>query len=379
MNGTAGGQAMMGQDTVSIVGGKLSFEHYLLVQHGIGSNKSRLNDKFQEINVTGIDQLTLTATGAAQDTTAASGTRSGIERGWLRVGLISVSPYSFTLLDYPPGAWTPIWYDDHPVEAFKEAKYDPGPPWLQTLNGGDAMLEWNGGESSTQSLNGVNSIDVSAYDEVWLVVLSAVEWTSSPADGLNSTNANPVGHPGYSIVAGTNTVDNIVLFNPVYGGANSGLQTATPGSSVTWSNYKSASPSENQDDYIDDTYWPKDGSRFGLDPQYAQTNGSYYIDCVSGKIHFSSNLNGKTIVLDYISDSLGTDGEMQVHKFAEEAMYKWISHAVLASRANTPEYLVARYKRERSTAIRQAKLRLSNIKLEEITQIFRGKSKQIKH
>ena len=92
-----------------------------------------------------------------------------------------------------------------------------------------------------------------------------------------------------------------------------------------------------------------------------------------------SNIAGKTVVLDYISDSLGDDDEMQVHKFAEEAMYKWISHAVLASKANTPEYLVARYKKERFAAIRTAKLRLSNIKLEEITQILRGKSKQIKH
>jgi len=149
--------------------------------------------------------------------------------------------------------------------------------------------------------------------------------------------------------------------------------------STTWANYKSATPSENQDDYEDDTYWPMDGSRFGLDPQHAQANGSFYIDCMSGKIHFSSNISGKTVILDYISDSLGTDGEMQVHKFAEEAMYKWISHAVLASRANTPEYLVNRYKRERFAAIRTAKLRLSNIKLEEITQILRGKSKQIKH
>jgi len=151
-------------------------------------------------------------------------------------------------------------------------------------------------------------------------------------------------------------------------------------SSTTLNNYKSTTPSENNsNDYEDDVYWPAEGSRFGLDPQYAQTNGSFYIDCVSGKIHFSSNINGKTVILDYISDSLGTDGEMQVHKFAEEAMYKWISHAVLASRANTPEYLVARYKRERFAAIRTAKLRLSNIKLEEITQILRGKSKQIKH
>ena len=150
--------------------------------------------------------------------------------------------------------------------------------------------------------------------------------------------------------------------------------------STTWSNYKSTTPSENNnDDYKDDTYWPANGERYGLDPQHAQVNGSFYIDQVSGKIHFSSNISGKTVILDYISDSLGTDAEMQVHKFAEEAMYKWISHAVLASKANTPEYLVARYKKERFAAIRTAKLRLSNIKLEEITQILRGKSKQIKH
>ena len=150
--------------------------------------------------------------------------------------------------------------------------------------------------------------------------------------------------------------------------------------STTWANYKSATPSENNnDDYEDDTYWPIDGSRYGLDPQHAQANGSFYIDCVSGKIHFSSNISGKTVILDYISDSLGTDGEMQVHKFAEEAMYKWISHAILAGKSDIPEYQVNRFKKERFAAIRTAKLRLSNIKLEEITQILRGKSKQIKH
>jgi hypothetical protein len=149
--------------------------------------------------------------------------------------------------------------------------------------------------------------------------------------------------------------------------------------STTWSNYKSGTPSENQNDYQDDMYWPMDGTRYGLDPQHAQANGSFYIDDNTGKIHFSSNVSGKTVILDYISDSLGTDGEMQVHKFAEEAMYKWISHAILAGRANTPEYQVNRFKKERFAAIRTAKLRLSNLKLEELTQILRGKSKQIKH
>ena len=121
------------------------------------------------------------------------------------------------------------------------------------------------------------------------------------------------------------------------------------------------------------------GRRYGLDPQYAQSNGVFYIDQKRGVIRFSSNLANKIVTLKYISDGLGTDEEMVVHKFAEEAMYKYIAHAILATRANTPEYMVARFKREAAVAKRNAKLRLSNIKLEEITQVLRGKSKQIKH
>jgi len=149
--------------------------------------------------------------------------------------------------------------------------------------------------------------------------------------------------------------------------------------SKTWSNYNSATPSENQDDYQDDTYWKMSGNRYGLDPQHAQANGSFYIDPLTGFVHFSSNLSGKTVIIKYISDSLGTLEEMQVHKFAEEAMYKWMLYGILSTRANVRENVVRRFKKERFAAIRTAKLRLSNIKLEEITQVLRGKSKQIKH
>ena len=96
-------------------------------------------------------------------------------------------------------------------------------------------------------------------------------------------------------------------------------------------------------------------------------------------IHFSSNLSGETIILKYISDSLGTDEEMVVHKFAEDAMYKHIAYAMLSSRRNVPEYIIQRFRKERFAATRKAKLRLSNIKIEEISQVLRGKSKQIKH
>jgi len=212
------------------------------------------------------------------------------------------------------------------------------------------------------------------------------------ASTLNSTTANnnvnligetAVGTYSVDWLQGPSNTGKIQLWNSVsFDGIIDNIKVVRVGDgeeSTTWSSYKSATPSENQDDYQDDTYWPMDGSRYGLDPQHAQANGSFYIDCHSGKIHFSSNISGKTVILDYISDSLGTDGEMQVHKFAEEAMYKWISHAILAGSANVPEYQVNRFKRERFAAIRTAKLRLSNLKLEELTQILRGKSKQIKH
>ena len=158
------------------------------------------------------------------------------------------------------------------------------------------------------------------------------------------------------------------------------LQFAT--NSTTWDNFStntSAELQQNDFDYDDEIFDDNQGQRYGIDPQHAQVNGSYYIDELNGNLHFSSNLNGKKIILKYISDSLGSTSEMKVHKFAEEAMYKYIAHAILATRANTPEYLVQRFKREAFAAKRQAKLRLSNIKLEEITQILRGKSKHIKH
>ena len=149
--------------------------------------------------------------------------------------------------------------------------------------------------------------------------------------------------------------------------------------SDTWSAYKSSTPEDNVYRYDDGSYDLVIGERYGLEPKHAQVNGSFYIDELVGKIHFSSNINGKTLILEYISDSLGTDAEMQVHKFAEEAMYKSIIYAITSTMVGVPEYIINRYKKEKRAETRKAKLRLSNIKLEEITQILRGKSKWIKH
>tara|TARA_R100000734_G_C3319096_1_gene114260 strand:+ start:1215 stop:2111 length:897 start_codon:yes stop_codon:yes gene_type:complete len=152
--------------------------------------------------------------------------------------------------------------------------------------------------------------------------------------------------------------------------------------SNTWEKYKksgTATSNVSSFSYDSDRYDFLNGQRFGIDAQYAQSNGSFYIDDLKGLIHFSSNLSGKTVTLKYISDSLGTEGEMQIHKMAEEAMYKHISYAILSTASKIPEYIVQRARKEKIASTRKAKLRLSNIKLEEITQILRGSSKHIKH
>ena len=60
-------------------------------------------------------------------------------------------------------------------------------------------------------------------------------------------------------------------------------------------------------------------------------------------------------------------------------MYRSISYYLLSTRAGVQEYVVQRYRKDKSAALRNAKIRLSNIKLNEFVQVMRGKSKWIKH
>ena len=157
--------------------------------------------------------------------------------------------------------------------------------------------------------------------------------------------------------------------------------------SDTVTNFKTATPVDNQNNSDDDDYDLLNGQRFGLDPQQAQVNGSFFIDYATGKVHFSSNIAGKTVIIKYISDGLEgsvassevTSGASVIHKFAEEAVYKHILYGCLLARKETSPPKLQLIKKERFAETRKAKIRLSNIKLEEITQILRGKSKQIKH
>ena len=120
------------------------------------------------------------------------------------------------------------------------------------------------------------------------------------------------------------------------------------------------------------------GQRYGLEPQTSQKNGWFTINEREGVFSFSSELKDQIIVLEYISDGNAYDLDARIPKMAEEALYAHIIYAILSTSVGIQEYVVRRFKQERSAKLRNAKIRLSNIKLDQIIQVMRGKSKWLK-
>ena len=339
-----------------ITSGKVVFSHRTKsTAWAVPDNFGFTSTLHQELDVSDKEFVTLSASGEAVDILTANGFAADAP-GILRVGL-STSPPDPVCWNFLGTTGGQTRTTNHETTMFN----------LLNVNNESSYLEWNTSDNTADKE--LTMINVANHDTIYVIVVSFNEfYTGTPHSG-----------PAGSSKTETNSIDNISVVNAF---TNTSLisPAANITESSTWKSYKSTTPSANtNDDYEDDVYWPMTGSRFGLDPLHSQVNGSFYIDNRLGKIHFSSNLSGKTVVLDYISDSLGTDKEMQVHKFAEEAIYKWIAYGVLSARSNVQEYVVRRFKKEKFAETRKAKLRLSNIKLEEITQVLRGKSKQIKH
>jgi len=120
------------------------------------------------------------------------------------------------------------------------------------------------------------------------------------------------------------------------------------------------------------------GQRYGMNPELSQRNGWFTIDERRGMFTFTNNLKNKIVLIEYISDGNAYELDTRIPKMAEEALYAHIIHAVLSVSANVQEYIVRRFKQERSAKLRNAKIRLSNLKLDQIIQVMRGKSKWLK-
>jgi hypothetical protein len=127
---------------------------------------------------------------------------------------------------------------------------------------------------------------------------------------------------------------------------------------------------------VDEMY----GGRFGMITDKSNINGTYNLNKTLGKIEFSTELTDKIIMIEYVTDGLSDldDSEIQVHKFAEQYVFKQIAYAILSTKFGVQEYIVRRFQKEASAALRNSKMRLNSINPFDLVKASKGRNKWIK-
>ncbi len=142
-------------------------------------------------------------------------------------------------------------------------------------------------------------------------------------------------------------------------------------------------PFHGYEGYCCDGIWYFDyeiGARFGLNTETANQNPTFSIDKQSGVINFSSGMAGELCILEYVSDGMegGNNDLIQVNKLFEDYVYAYIEYAILNSKLGVQEYVIARAKKRKSSLLRNAKIRISNIHPGRLLMNMRGKDKWLK-
>lgn len=143
------------------------------------------------------------------------------------------------------------------------------------------------------------------------------------------------------------------------------------------------SPFNGYEGYCCDGMWYFDyaiGARFGLNTETANANPTFSINKKGGVINFSSDMANQSIVLEYVSDGMenGDNTEVSVNKMFEDYIYAYIEYAILSSKLNVQEYVIARARKRKSSLLRNAKIRISNIHPGRLLMNLRGQNKWLK-
>jgi hypothetical protein len=122
------------------------------------------------------------------------------------------------------------------------------------------------------------------------------------------------------------------------------------------------------------------GGRFGMATEKTNVNGKYNIDKNLGYIRFSSEVKGKAVVIEYITDGLEylAEDELKVNKLAEDFLYKYIAHQVIQYKFGVQEYIVRRMKNEAFAAMKNMKIRMMDIHPFDLVHAMKGRNKWIK-
>jgi len=122
------------------------------------------------------------------------------------------------------------------------------------------------------------------------------------------------------------------------------------------------------------------GTAYGLNTETANFNPTFNIDRKKGVINFDSSMANQSCVLEYISDGMeqGDNSLITVNKLFEQYIYAAIKFEILNAKLGVQEYVVNRARKERSSLLRNAKIRISNIHPGRLLMNMRGMDKQIK-
>jgi hypothetical protein len=143
------------------------------------------------------------------------------------------------------------------------------------------------------------------------------------------------------------------------------------------------SPYNGQEGWFMDGLWYFQftiGARFGLNTETANFNPTFNIDKKKGVINFSSDMMEQSCILEYISDGMenGDDSLVTVNKLFESYIYAYIQYEIVNSKLGVQEYVVARARKNKSSLLRNAKIRISNIHPGRLLMNLRGMDKMIK-
>lgn len=118
---------------------------------------------------------------------------------------------------------------------------------------------------------------------------------------------------------------------------------------------------------------------FGLNPNL-NANGYFSIDKRKGVMSFSSNIKGRIIVLEYVSDGLeyNNGDEIMVHKFAEQALYSYVKYALLNNKYGVQEYIINRAKKDYYRDLQNANIRMLDLNGSELLILLNCRKKWLK-
>ena len=126
------------------------------------------------------------------------------------------------------------------------------------------------------------------------------------------------------------------------------------------------------------------GYSFSPNADLTKSNpNKFRLDRDRGLIQFNSSVEGKNVVLEYVSDGLYNnfggldDSDIRVNKILEEAIIDAVYYKSIKHNSDAPEYEKRTAKKNYFNSKRLAKRRMNTLRKDEVIQAFAGASRWV--